>query len=370
MTTHALVVGGGPAGAALATRLAQAGRDVVLVEREAAPTDRVCGEFLSREAGIYLRSLGVDPDALGAVGIDTLRFGEGANVAVTKLPFEAFGLSRRVLDEALLARASAAGVAVLRGARAIDLTRTDAGFVARLADGKVLEAEHAFLATGKHDLRGHRRPEGSQSDLIAFKMHFRLSAAQTRELRKHVDLALFDGGYAGLSLVEEETANLCLLVRRARFDGLEHRWERLLGAIRAESPLLSLRLEGAQARWSKPLALSKIPYGHLQRETDHLWRLGDQAAVIPSFSGDGMSIALHSAELAANLFLAGQNASAFQRKLARDIATQMRMATLLSHALVHRSSQRMLGAAARAWPSLMSAVARSTRVSDAALARS
>ncbi|MEO7113802.1 MAG: lycopene cyclase family protein [Polyangiaceae bacterium] len=365
----ALVIGGGPAGAAVATRLAEAGRAVVLVEREAAPTDKVCGEFLSREAGLYLGSLGLDLAKLGAVTIDTLRFYEGSHVATTKLPFEAISLSRRVLDEALLSRASTAGALLVRGSKVNELTRTAAGHCARLDDGATIEANAVFLATGKHDLRGHKRPAGSQSDLVAFKMHFHLAADQTRALEKHIDLVAFDGGYAGLSLVENRIANLCFVIRRARLRALGP-WENVLATICAESPHLSRRLEGASPCWPKPLALSAIPYGHLQRNADGLWRLGDQAVVIPSFSGDGMSIALHSAELAASSFLAGDDPQAYQSKLAQDVALQMRLAVGLSHALVRRPAQRALGAVARLWPSLMSTVAFHTRVSDAALAQS
>ena len=51
-------IGGGPAGSALATRLARSGREVVLVERETGPHDKVCGEFLSWEAvlGMFERA--------------------------------------------------------------------------------------------------------------------------------------------------------------------------------------------------------------------------------------------------------------------------------------------------------------------------
>src|SRR4051794_15299892 len=65
-----IVVGGGPAGAATACRLAAAGRDVVLLERAAGPHHKVCGEFLSIETQAILRRLGVDPLAHGAVPVD------------------------------------------------------------------------------------------------------------------------------------------------------------------------------------------------------------------------------------------------------------------------------------------------------------
>lgn len=82
-----------------------------------------------------------------------------------------------------------------------------------------------------------------------------------------------------------------------------------------------------------------------------------------------MSIALHSAELAADIFLQRGDADAYQRRLSHDVARQVRLATLLSHGLVRRPGQAALGAAARLWPGLMSSVAFHTRVSDAALSR-
>jgi flavin-dependent dehydrogenase len=199
-------------------------------------------------------------------------------------------------------------------------------------------------------------------------MHFHLAPDQTRDLERHIDLVAFDGGYAGLSLVEDRIANLCFVIRRSRLRDVGP-WEKTIASICAESPHLSRRLARAEPRWQKPLALSAIPYGHLQRRADGVWRLGDQAVVIPSFSGDGMSIALHSAELAASSFLAGESPDTYQRKLAHDVALQMRLAIGLSHALVRRPSQRALGAVAQLWPSLMSTVAFHTRVSDAALAK-
>jgi 2-polyprenyl-6-methoxyphenol hydroxylase-like FAD-dependent oxidoreductase len=132
---QAVVVGGGPAGSALATRMARAGREVVLFEREAGPADKVCGEFLSREAGLYLASLGLSLAALGAVPIAALRLCDGGHVATVALPFAAWSLSRRVLDEAMLALAAAAGATVRRGVKVTGLEPCPAGFQVQLADG-------------------------------------------------------------------------------------------------------------------------------------------------------------------------------------------------------------------------------------------
>ena len=365
----AVIIGGGLAGAAAATRLAAAGREVVVLEREQGPHDKVCGEFLSGEAARYLGALGLDLPALGAVPIVAVRLAHRATLAEVPLPFPAYSLSRRVLDEAVLARAAAAGATIRRGARVAALTRSGAGYHARLVDGEVIAARSAFLATGKHDLRGWRRPVGLQNDLLAFKLYYRLAADQATALDRRVELALFDGGYCGLSPVEGGRANLCLLVRRHRFAALGQRWDDLLAAIRAASPHLEARLHGAEACRDRPLALSAIPYGHVQRRADGPFRLGDQAAVIPSFAGDGMSIALHSAELAAAAYLADRGAEAFQRRLARDVTGQVLLATGLSHGLVRRPTQTALSALVRRFPGVMATVAAYTRVPDAALAR-
>jgi flavin-dependent dehydrogenase len=364
---EAVVIGGGPAGASLATLLARAGREVVLVERESGPADKVCGEFLSREAALYLAALGVDLLALGAIPIDSMRLSKRGRVATVGLPFAASSLSRRVLDEALLTLAAEAGATIRRGLKVQGLDRRRSGFRARLEDGTAIDGREIFLATGKHDLRGHPRPAGLQDDLVAFKLHWRLAPAQAAELGGHVELTLFDGGYAGLSRVEGGRANLCLLVRRRRLAELGHGWERLLSALRAESPLLDARLSDAEPCSARPLALSSIPYGHVRRRADGMWRLGDQAAVIPSFTGDGMSIALHSARVAATMYLEGREAEAYQRRFARDVTGQVLLATGLSRGLVRHGAQVGLAAGARVFPSLVTAAARHTRVPDAAL---
>jgi flavin-dependent dehydrogenase len=368
MTADALIVGGGPAGSAAAILLARAGRDVVLAEREAGPHHKVCGEFVSHEAADYLSALGVDLRALGAVPVRAVRLAAGGEAAQAPLPFPAFSLSRLRLDGALLELARAGGVTVLRGCRVRSLEPSPHGWTAARDGGPPLEARSGFLATGKHDLRGHRRPAGLQPDLVAFKMHWRLAPAQLAALGERVELYLFPGGYAGLEPIEDGIANLALLVRRSALPEAPA-WPAVLDAMRRACPSLDGRLEGAEALWPKPLAIAAIPYGHVRAASDGLWRLGDQAAVIPSFAGDGLAIALHSAHAAADAYLAGVDADVFQRRLARDLKGQVTGATLLSQALVRPWAQGVIAAAARLQPRLLTAAATRTRISQKALLR-
>src|SRR5271168_3474216 len=118
-----LVIGGGVAGCAAAIALARKGRRVRLIEREATPGHKVCGEFLSGEALEDLDLLGIDVASLGAVPIDYVRLAAARRAAEAPLPFPAASLTRKTLDTALIADAIAAGVRVERGRSVQSLSR-------------------------------------------------------------------------------------------------------------------------------------------------------------------------------------------------------------------------------------------------------
>ena len=374
MNTDIAVIGGGLAGAAMAVHMAGRGRQVLLIEREVGPHDKVCGEFLSREALLHLRALDIDPAALGGHAIGRVRLSAGGAVAEADLPFQGLGLSRRVLDEVLLDKAREAGAALLRGRRVQALEPHGDGHRLRLEDGRLIAAAHAVLATGKHDLRGWKRGPGRQNDLVGFKLHLRLTPEQRRILDGHVELALFRGGYAGLQMVEQGQATLCLLIRRSRLAELGGAWSDVLRAAGAEAPLLARRLGGSEAVQARPLSIAGIPYGFMGRPDEApgagVWRLGDQSTVIPSFTGDGMSIALHGAALAATLLGEGARPSTLQAAMRRDVGARVAGAAALSLCLVRRPLQPVAVAAVRLLPTLASAIAAATRVPDAALRRS
>ena len=362
VTADALIVGGGIAGGALAAHLARAGRHVVLIERQSGPHDKVCGEFISAEAAYYLRELAVDLKTLGAVTIGSVTAYNYRDVVSAQLPFEAFSLSRRVLDEAILRRALYCGAELRRGRAVRSLQWRDGRWIAKLDGDAMVTARAAFLTTGKHDLRGFKRPPGRQNDLLAFKLHWRLAAEQHAALGSAVELFLFRGGYAGLELVEGGIANLCLVVRRTHFKSLDSRWDFLLSALRSELLPLRERLTGSEPCWQRPLAISSIPYGYLRQSGDGPWRLGDQAAVIPSFAGEGISIAFHSARLAARFYIEASSQAEFESRLASDIGLQVRAATLLSRMFMHRSGQTAAMVLARRIPLLMGNIAQHARI--------
>lgn len=361
-----LVIGGGPAGSMVALRLAEAGRRVTLIERERGPHPKVCGEFLSREAVEYLEQVGIDLRALGAVAIDRVRLHAGRETVEARLPFEAMSLSRYALDEAMLMCAREKGCDVRRGIEVESLARE--GEVWRVGErgGEPLWARTVFLATGKHEVRGWTRGRGVQGNLVGFKMHWHLRPDRIAALRGLMELFLFAGGYGGMSLVERDAVTLCFAIRRKELQAAGG-WAGAVNMIRRTNHCLSERLEGAETLYEKPLAIAPIPYGFVAGKDRGVWCVGDQVAVIPSFTGDGMSIALHSASLAVQMYVAGQNIAEFNRALRTQLGKGMRLATLLSRAMVTGVGRKLAPLGLALIPEGMGWIAAATRIPEHAL---
>jgi flavin-dependent dehydrogenase len=360
-TVDNLVIGGGLAGSMVAIRLAAAGRQVTLLEKETTAHHKVCGEFLSPEAVGYLNQLKINPLDLGAATIRFVRLSSKQRVAETALPFTALSLSRFALDEALLSRAEECGCKVQRGSFVEQLSIQNDLWLAQLRGGESVCAHSVFLANGKHDLRGWERAHTGQGDLVAFKLHWQLDPAQTEKLRDFIELFLFPSGYGGLSLVERYIANLCLVVRKIELRRIGG-WQKLLASILDDNRHLKQRLQGAKTLWDRPLAVSSIPYGHLAGQPFGLWCVGDQAAVIPSFTGDGMSIALHSAALATEMYLAGDSAEQYNHRLHAQLSRGMGLATCLSRTMVTKAGRSLTLFGLSVFPNAMRWIAASTRI--------
>jgi flavin-dependent dehydrogenase len=354
----ALIVGGGPAGSAAAIVLARSGIEAELVERSEGPHDVVCGGFLGWDALAALARLGIDPLALGARPIRRMRLVSAKRSLEAALPKPAAGLSRRTLDEALLRAAREAGAAVRRG-KAVRSADPETRRI-RLDDEEEVEGNALVLATGKHELRGAGRPVDISARPLGLRTSLALRPELARALDGVIELHLYDGGYAGLLLQEDGSANLCLSASRQRLKeagGIEPLVDRLAD----ELPALADRLgQGEAGGWS---AVSGVPYGWRARATmPGVYRVGDQAAVIASLAGDGIAIALESGAAAARAIGEGKPAAEFQRGWARRARRPIGLAEMLRHSAEHRPAREALMGLLGWLPSLAPLAARLTRI--------
>jgi flavin-dependent dehydrogenase len=291
----------------------------------------------------------VDIWTLGATEVTALSFACGVQVPHIALPFTAAGLSRFCLDEALLGAARDAGAEVVRGET---VTSLDAGTnpIMVHTSGKKFRAASVVLATGKHDLRGCVRPRGS---MTSFKLHLRVSPATAATLRNLVHLTIFPGGYAGACPVERDIVAICWVMEPELLKKIGATWQAQMRYLSVQSDFYGEMLAHAQSLWNKPVAVAAIPYGFVRKRAicQAIYPIGDQLAVIPSFTGDGISIALHSGIAAARAVLAGTPASEFQRTVTGRLRRQMTWAKAGSLALSSSAGQRLSAVMARTLPS-------------------
>lgn len=351
--TAPLIIGGGPAGSAAAIVLARHNASPTILERNRETGDALCGGFMSWRTLETLASLGLED--LPGHSVDHLRLFAGQAKAEARLPRPAMGLSRKELDSRLIAQAESSGAGVERGiaARAFEEGRVET------SDGARLTSDAVFLATGKHDLRGLARPHDPDQTL---GIRIRLSPAPslTALCGGAIELHLFERGYCGIVLQEGGRGNLCLAVRKSRLADADGDPMRLLAQWGMESPSFGERLAFADGAAD---AIGAVPYGWIARETgEGVYRLGDQAAVIPSLAGEGNGIALASGIMAAEHWLAGGSAEAYQSGFAGSARRPVWIARQIWRLGENWGSARMMVRLAAFAPWLAAHLAGQTRI--------
>jgi len=267
------IVGGGLAGLTLGIGLRQCGVAVTVHESGNYPRHRVCGEFISGRGQATLVRLGLRElfESSGATrAVTAAFFTETKSTSPRILPAGALCLSRFILDAALAKNFRSLGGELLEGRR----------FIENFGEGVV-------RATGRR-----AQVEPGAARWFGLKIHAR-NVPLTADLEMHVS----PRGYVGLCKIGGGEVNVCGLFRkRADENSAPQNWREVLRG-QAGSPL-NRRLAAAEFDEDSFCAVAGLALRPQQAASRAEICLGDAITMIPPVTGNGMSMAFESAELA------------------------------------------------------------------------
>jgi menaquinone-9 beta-reductase len=318
-----IVVGAGPAGSTTAFYLAQAGLDVLVLEKSRFPREKVCGDGLTPRAVKALIGMGINvSEQNGWVrnkGLRVIGAGKRLELPWPELTsFPGYGLvrTRHDLDETLARRAQQAGAKLLEGVTVTgpvidERTGRITGVIAK-ADG----AQSQGSSPREYRSRVVVAADGNSSRLsvamglpkrddrplgVAVRTYYRTPRHDDDYLESWLDL--WDGdrllpGYGWIFGMGDGTANvgLGLLNTSAAFGHTDYH------------ALLRRWLQSMPAEWgyteenrTQPIRGAALPMGF--NRTPHYHRglllAGDAGGMVNPFNGEGIAYAMESGEILA-----------------------------------------------------------------------
>ncbi len=318
-----IVVGAGPAGSSTAFHLAQAGLDVLLLEKSHFPREKVCGDGLTPRGVKQLLGMGIPLDAgdgwFPNKGLRIIGGGVRLELEWPDLAsYPGYGMmrSRRGFDETLARAAVKAGARLLEGVNVTgpvldDKTGRMTGVTARAGeDGDAAPRSYAARVVVAADGNSSRlslamglakrddRPLG-----VAVRTYYTSPRHDDDYLESWLEL--WDGdrllpGYGWVFGAGDGTSNvgLGLLNTSAAFQHTDYR------------RLLRRWLAGMPAEWgyteenrTEPIRGAALPmaFNRTPHYTRGLLLAGDAGGMINPFNGEGIPYAMESGEIAARV---------------------------------------------------------------------
>ncbi|HEX8313624.1 MAG TPA: NAD(P)/FAD-dependent oxidoreductase [Flavisolibacter sp.] len=296
------IIGGGLAGLAASIQLSRKGYSVVLFEKEVYPFHKVCGEYLSLESWDFLTSLGIALKDLHLPIIDTLQLtAPNGNSLTTKLPLGGFGISRYLLDSSLAKMAIDSGVNIRQRTKVDDVRSGDSYQVH--FSGQVVNAKIVIGSFGKRsnlDVKWNRDFILQKSDrlnnYVAIKYH-----VETDHPGNVIGLHNFKNGYCGISRIEDGKYCLCYMTKAENLKNSGNDIRQMQHNVLFQNPHLRKVFSESKVVQDFPVTISQISFSQKTKTENGMLLLGDAAGMITPLCGNGMSIALHTSKIAAQL---------------------------------------------------------------------
>ena len=294
-TFDVIIVGGGLAGLTSAIHLSTRKKRVLLIEKNEYPKHKVCGEYISNEVLPYLNSLGINPINEGAKQITKVHISTTkSNLIKGELPLGGFGMSRYFLDNLLVKKAQLNGVQILKDTVDSIHFKKDSFTITTKSSG-VFQSKITIGAFGKRsslDQKMKRKFIQKKSPYLAVKIHVKGVFPENL-----VALHNFKGGYCGVSKVEDNAINVCYITEYRSFKKHKNITDFQEQVVFKNKHLRKIFKETSPV-FEKPLTISQVSFQTKNPVEDHIIMCGDTAGMIHPLCGNGMGMAISSAQLA------------------------------------------------------------------------
>jgi geranylgeranyl reductase family protein len=366
-----VVIGAGPAGASCGYWLADAGWDVVVVEKKEFPREKTCGDGLTPRAVRQLADMGLEDALRGShryTGLRALGFGQSIEMGWPEHPnFPDYGytITRHDLDGLVAARAAEAGATLWQGTEVTALIEDEtaaptalptlAGVTVKAkssARTRTVKARYVVVADGSNSRVGRMLGTSRQRQLplgMALRGYYRSDRHDDPFIESHLDIRDAEGnvvpGYGWIFPMGDGRVNVGvgLLSTEQRWKGLNttHLMDTFVGYAPESwglSPETSL---GVPTGGKLPMGLSVGP-----RAGGNVVVAGDAAGVINPFNGEGISYGYETGRLAAaalGLALTGGGEESlldYDRSLTAAYGPYYKVARAFVHLISHPEAMR------------------------------
>lgn len=336
-----IIIGGGLAGLVNAILLARKGASVKLFEKKAYPFHKVCGEYISNEVVPFFTKQRLFPNHIKVSSIKQFQF-TSIRGRSYEMPLDlgGFGISRYALDHFLVERAREAGVDVREREPVTSVSFDKNEFQVTTSSGNQFVADFVIGAYGKNgtlDKKLGRHFIKKRSPFIGVKYHIKTEFPVDK-----IALHNFEGGYCGISAIEDEKFNLCYLGSREslrKHGSIEAMEEALL----KKNPYLNEIFENSDFLFDKPEVINEFSFKPKSLIEDHVLMSGDTAGLITPLCGNGMAMAIHSAKILSEIITAHSGKGAINRNAIEHEYQTAWSSTFRQRLWVGRQTQRLFG---------------------------
>lgn len=279
-----------------AIELSKGGYSITLIEKKAYPFHRVCGEYISNEVLPYFEREGLMP-AVNISKINRFEF-SSINGTTLELPLDlgGFGISRYQLDYHLAQKAKSVGVHILEKVKVVSCEFQDEQFTIETSNGQTFHSKIVIGAYGKKSVLDNQLQRGftkKKSPYIGVKYHIK-----TDYPKDLVSLHNFQGGYCGISAIEDDRYNLCYLGSRKqlkKYGSIQAMEEEVL----CRNPHLKQLFQNSEFLFDQPEVINEFSFASKKLIENHILMAGDSAGLITPLCGNGMAMAIHSGKILA-----------------------------------------------------------------------